>query len=154
MLDRINRRLEKTILIGSLFPGFVFWGIYECAYVKFGDTVVFSLYQSKESLAQLVASYAFTFLGFLLTVTSISLSLPSSYRIKKYKADGYFNIFKKILAITAGYLVIDLVFSILALSNSEFSSAILKLMMVFFVNSLIMAVFSFKILLGLLTKAD
>jgi hypothetical protein len=120
----------------------------------FGDVIIFSLFSKRESVAQLIAGFDFTFLGFLLTMATVAFSLPSSYRIKKYKADGYFKIYTHILALTALYLIVDLLLSVLLLSNTRFSPIILKLLMVFFINSLCLAIVSFKIIYNLLTHVD
>jgi hypothetical protein len=149
-----SKRLKKYIPLISIIPGFFAVFIYEVLYIFIGDNSVFSLFQKRDTVAQLTAGYAFTFLGFLLTIATVSVSLPNSYRIKRYKADGYFDIFIRILFVTAICLVIDLLLAILLLSNSEYKPFILKAMMAFFINSLVLSLFSFYIIFNLLTKRD
>ncbi len=138
---------KKIIFVLSLLPGLFFWGVYQ---IIFANTkYAFSLFSAKESIAHIISSYSSTFLGFLLTIASILFSLSPNYNRKRYEKLGYLSLYKFMLILTAIYLALSFILSILLLSNSAFSCLILKILLALVMNSLALILIDFFILFNL-----
>lgn len=141
--------LIKILCISSALPGILFLTVYMAVVHFLGDHCSLSLYQAKESVAQIVSSYSFTFLGFILTIASILFSLSPSFNRKRFEIRGYIKAYKYLLSMTALYLVFSFLLSLLLLSDSAISVWILRVLIVFVVNSVVLVGVDFFIIFNL-----
>ena len=147
-------KLKKHCLFVSFLPGIFAFLIYKMLACLPAGRFVFSLFSARETVSQILTTYSVTFLGFLLTVITIASSLPSNYRIRKYKKDGYFSVYVRILSASALHLFLCLLLSFLLLSQTIHMKLILMLAMTSFVNSLCMVMLSFLITFNLLNNDE
>lgn len=82
-----------------------------------------TLYLEKANVAVILATFAFTMLGFLAAVITILFSLTQSEFFKKFKAKGYLDNFFYIYYVTIFSLLITFSASLLSLAgqNGEIS---------------------------------
>lgn len=103
-----------------------------------------SLASQKSNIAVIIATFAFTMLGFLAAVITILFSFSSSGNLKKYKRLGYLPVFFSLYYTTIACLIITFITSLIMVSALQ-SPWPLRLSIIFTVNNL------FQI--GLLTTA-
>lgn len=146
--EEVFKFIKKIVILISFIPGILAWGAYRLLKLL-GDGAVFSLFKSREVLAPLMATVSFTSLGFLLTITTLSLALPKNYETQQYK-ESYFLNYILALKLTTLNLVFVFVLSVLSLSNSSFVSFLMTFMLICMVNSIVGLLLTFYILFNLL----
>lgn len=103
---------------------------------------VFSLCLQKNIVVAITASYAFTMLGFLATLMAILLSAHSTYKMKRYKSNKYWDCLISYIKVTIGILCSIFIFSLLSLAKENF--------IIWFYLTLI-AVIDSLVLIGMIT---
>lgn len=78
----------------------------------------FGLYPSQKDLAVILATFAFTMLGFEATMLTIFYALSNSNAFRKYKRMEFHDVFLWFCFFVATSLFFTYVFSILSFSNS------------------------------------
>jgi len=78
-----------------------------------------SLIAQKNNVAVIVATFAFTMLGFMSAVITILFTFSHSRSFKKYKRKGHLDIFFSIYYFTVLTLVFTFVFALLTLASSN-----------------------------------
>lgn len=81
-----------------------------------------SLYKQKSNLSVILATYAFTMLGFLAAVIAILVNFSSSQAFKNYKKNHYLDIFFSIYFFCILSLAATFILSILSLSSAPTNS--------------------------------
>ncbi|MGP3789447.1 hypothetical protein [Pseudomonas sp. B392_1p] len=99
-----------------------------------------SLYESRSALSSILASYAFTMLGFLAAVVAILLSFSQSAAFNRYRKKNYLNAFFFLYAYCILTLALTFVASLLCLSANA-SDIFMRTAIILATNSLIQIAF-------------
>ncbi|WP_115720387.1 hypothetical protein [Gallaecimonas mangrovi] len=78
-----------------------------------------SLIEQKNNLAVIVATFAFTMLGFLAAVITILFSFSRSSTFKKYKRKGHLDVFFFVYYFAIVSLVVTFVLALLTLASGN-----------------------------------
>lgn len=78
-----------------------------------------SLAEQKNNVAVIVATFAFTMLGFLAAVITILFSFSSSRTFKKYKGKGHLSVFFYIYYLAIFSLMITFAMGVFSLAGSQ-----------------------------------
>ncbi|WP_423814872.1 hypothetical protein [Pseudomonas helleri] len=112
----------KLILVGSFvilmsLPGPLSLIIYQVI-ISYNSEYSLSLNGQKSNLGVILATYAFTMLGFLAAVVAILLNFSQSQTFKKYKKNHYLDVFFCIYFLCMISLAATFILSILSLSSA------------------------------------
>lgn len=94
-----------------------------------------SLVAQKNNIAVIVATFAFTMLGFLAAVITILFSFSRSSTFKKYKNKGHLDVFFFIYYLAIASLVFTFASAILTLANNNGLWA-MRVSLMFTINNL------------------
>ena len=119
----------------TLIPGPVAYLIYRFVVKHLPDQAL-GLFQSREAIGNLVAGFSFSMLGFLAAVITILFAFVPSEAFQRYKRVGYLNVLFSLYTFTVVHLVITSIISLYSFSAAPFVWPF-RLMIVFFVNSLV-----------------
>lgn len=95
------------------------------AYVAYAKVVshfpeqALSLFVRRESVSVILASFAFTMLGFLAAVITILFSLSQTRAFRKYKSGGYLTVFFSIYYCAIACLMLTFLTALLSLAGSN-----------------------------------
>lgn len=95
------------------------------AYVAYAKAVshfpeqALSLFVRRESVSVILASFAFTMLGFLAAVITILFSLSQTRAFRKYKSGGYLTVFFSIYYCAIACLMLTFLTALLSLAGSN-----------------------------------
>lgn len=144
--------LKRCVYAGAFFPGIIVYILY-CTINYFTKYYfVFSLFKARVTLASIVSAYSFTAMGFLGAIVAIALAVPDTYKLKKFKSEGLFDVYLLIIKCAFVCLLFSFLSSLLLLSSSPLVRYILTIMLVFVVNSMFLIAVSILILLCLLKR--
>lgn len=92
--------------------------------VKWFPNLHLNLIDEKQTVAVIIATFAFTMLGFLAAVITIMFSFAGTRTLKKYKHKGYLDVFFFIYLFAIFSLVITFFLGIIILSSTNASWAL------------------------------
>ncbi len=110
--------LVAFINIGLLTVGPLSYFAYNCFVSSYPD-LAFSLFEQRSNVATVLATFAFTMLGFLAAVITILFSISQSRVFRKYRDNGYLSIFFSIYFGAIFCLLFTFLFAVLALGNAN-----------------------------------
>ncbi|WP_376781724.1 hypothetical protein [Stutzerimonas nitrititolerans] len=94
-----------------------------------------SLFDHRSTIATILASYAFTMIGFLAAVVAILLGFSQSVAFRRYKSKKYLGSFFFVYAYCLLTLAMTFLFSLLCLSSNS-AEIFMRIALVLAVNSL------------------
>lgn len=98
-------------------PGPILLAGYKLA-IRYYPELALGFFANRKELASIVASYAFTMLGFLAAVMAILLNFAHSNAFRQYKKNQYLSVFFSIYFYCLTTLAATFLASLLALSSS------------------------------------
>lgn len=119
----------------TLIPGPIAYAIYRWYVEKYPQDALL-LFDARKDIANLVAGFSFSMLGFLAAVITILFAFVSSEAYQRYKRAGFLDVLFVLYIFTVVHLVLTSFLSLYSFSSNEFVWAF-RLMVVFFVNSII-----------------
>lgn len=87
--------------------------------VSYFPELAFSLFERRDSVGTILASFAFTMLGFLAAVITILFSLSQTRAFRKYKSGGYLTVFFSIYYWAIACLMLTFLTALLSLAGSN-----------------------------------
>ena len=120
-------------------PGPILLASYK-ALTAYNIDLSFSLYSNRKELAAIIASYAFTMLGFLAAVIAILLNFSQSRAFQNYKKNRYLDVFFSMYFYCIATLAATFIFSIMSLSATS-AHFFMRCALVLSMNSMIQVLF-------------
>lgn len=135
----------------TIIPGPILLLIYNTVIHYYPDVAI-NFVNQKASVATILASFAFTMLGFLAAVITILFIFLRARSFTKYKNKGFLDIFFSLYFVTIISLIITFGLSILSLSTSNDHWA-LRSALIWSVNNLVQIALLTAIIVNLARKA-
>jgi hypothetical protein len=101
-----------------LSPGPIVFSLYKLVIAYFPETSL-TIYEQKTTVSVILATFAFTMLGFLAAIMALMLSSSGSQTFAKYQKKGYLDIFFFDYYLVVVSLIITFIFSILSLTGTH-----------------------------------
>ncbi|MDF0733575.1 hypothetical protein P0Y43_23055 [Pseudomonas entomophila] len=117
MDNKTKRTITVFYLLTVSLPGPISLAGYKLA-THYYPELALGFYANRKELASIVASYAFTMLGFLAAVMAILLSFSHSNTFRQYRKNQYLSVFFSIYFYCLATLAATFLASLLALSSS------------------------------------